>query len=645
MAMIDHQYLTASNPFRPEDLSGDIPGSCSSAAQPATYVSTPYTTITTFNLTQHCDSSLPTPISGAGSPPMHQRSEFMHGYPSATSPHSQQPTAPSSPGSANKMYWNQGFDMTAPPSQTASPMSIPAPTSSENQFDMNYILADGQATKEDIPEPPEPYFGSFGVSSSEPEGVATSQHLHHQGYYSVDSMHMDHMNSTLTPSTLAIKEETDMDLDARNNNNQHHHQQQQHQHHHHHHNTHHVSRAMMHSIQTPLPSQPNPHQFRPQQHLVANPGNEDPQAMAGYGVPRTTITSSPRIRRSQPSAPRSFKKPRVRARVASLGRSGGGHSPGEDGSGGGDAQQNKGPIKDQQGSGQQANAAEPLRFKDGIPETDRYLFELRQKYDDNKGKGMWDPIAADYNQRFGVSFDRAALQMRLSRAKSKWVQWSERDDHALIEAARQVEQQYYRQVHLKYKELGGNPQADFNVGNIEMRMVDLGLADVWMEAWKGDPKKMPIRRRRKLNERQRSSAAASRNEGMNTGAGGQTSYLPHHPGQQQQQQPSYDEFAPSRISTFPTVKLTPEEHERVLADIENRNYPLEGSASPEAASGDEDGVAAREVQPQAGAQQHEEASQRVAKQACDDMLRKSGNGIGRGMVMQHHVPRKHVSHC
>lgn len=43
--MIDHQYLTASTPFRPEDLSGDVPGSCSSAAQQTGYVSTPYTTV------------------------------------------------------------------------------------------------------------------------------------------------------------------------------------------------------------------------------------------------------------------------------------------------------------------------------------------------------------------------------------------------------------------------------------------------------------------------------------------------------------------------------------------------------------------------------------------------------------------------
>ncbi|CRK47108.1 hypothetical protein BN1723_020193, partial [Verticillium longisporum] len=82
---------------------------------------------------------------------------------------------------------------------------------------------------------------------------------------------------------------------------------------------------------------------------------------------------------------------------------------------------------------------------------------------------MWDPITREYNERFKTQFDRAALQMKVSRAKSKWIQWHEKDDTILVEAARQVEQQYYRQVHLKFKELGGNPQADFNVGNIEMR--------------------------------------------------------------------------------------------------------------------------------------------------------------------------------
>lgn len=252
----------------------------------------------------------------------------------------------------------------------------------------------------------------------------------------------------------------------------------------------------------------------------------------------------------------------------------------------------------------------------------------------------------------------------------------------MIEAARQVEQQYYRQIHTKYKELGGNPQADFNVGNIEMRMVELGLSDVWMEAWKGDPKRMPIRRRRKLNERQRnagSAATTSRGDRVNNGAaGGQaSSYFQGQPQQQQQQQQdpsrnlsSYNDFAASRISTFPIVHLTPEDQEQVMADIESRGYPLDGSASPEAVpsgmanrdrDGDEDGARMGETRPRSGAElQNDEPGQRLAKRACDDIMRKGGNGIGaaqlgatgrgmgpgRGVVMQqHHVSHKHASHC
>ncbi|EEY21268.1 conserved hypothetical protein [Verticillium alfalfae VaMs.102] len=62
-----------------------------------------------------------------------------------------------------------------------------------------------------------------------------------------------------------------------------------------------------------------------------------------------------------------------------------------------------------------------------MPDTDKFLFELRAKYSDNKGKGMWDPITREYNERFKTQFDRAALQMKVSRAKSKWIQWHEKD--------------------------------------------------------------------------------------------------------------------------------------------------------------------------------------------------------------------------
>lgn len=264
---------------------------------------------------------------------------------------------------------------------------------------------------------------------------------------------------------------------------------------------------------------------------------------------------------------------------------------------------------------------EPLQFKDGMPEADRFLFDLRRKYDNNKGKGMWGPITTEYNKRFGTDFDRAALQMRISRAKSKYVQWGEKDvsvapgcraaiplclftspesvsdtsnapqDQILVEAARQVERQYYRQVHLKYKELGGNPQADFNVGNVEMRMVELGLSHVFMEPWKGDPK-MSTRRRRKLNERQRQTT--SKDEGNDRGqepalAPQGTGYHHHHQYPQQSMQPAVSENA-TRNSAH-TAELSPSVRQQVLDEIEGRGYDLEPSQDGHFGAGGNDNKA------------------------------------------------------
>ncbi|KAM0283897.1 hypothetical protein ACHAQH_002279 [Verticillium albo-atrum] len=233
-----------------------------------------------------------------------------------------------------------------------------------------------------------------------------------------------------------------------------------------------------------------------------------------------------------------------------------------------------------------------------MPDTDRFLFELRAKYSDNKGKGMWDPITREYNDRFKTQFDRAALQMK---------------DTVLIEAARQVEQQYYRQVHMKFKELGGNPQADFNVGNIEMRMVELGLSHVWMDAWKGDAK-MSTRRRRKLNERQRSTAA-SRDDGRGR------HHIPPSASSSFVQGFSNQDDMSGTTSPFATIGLSPGDREQVLSDIDARDYKLEAE-SPEIFEDDDESVG---MDQPSGVLQ----SERVAKQACGEMMR---NGDGHSRV-------------
>lgn len=75
----------------------------------------------------------------------------------------------------------------------------------------------------------------------------------------------------------------------------------------------------------------------------------------------------------------------------------------------------------------QSNPGEPIQFKPGIPEEERFLVEQRMRLSDVKGKTMWDDIGAAFEKRFHKKPEKAALQMKLSRAKSKWIQWSKRD--------------------------------------------------------------------------------------------------------------------------------------------------------------------------------------------------------------------------
>jgi len=68
----------------------------------------------------------------------------------------------------------------------------------------------------------------------------------------------------------------------------------------------------------------------------------------------------------------------------------------------------------------------PLKLNDVAPAEDKFLFELRQKYICEKGKGMWDDIAVEYAARY-QPMEKAALQMKISRAVAKYGEWPEKE--------------------------------------------------------------------------------------------------------------------------------------------------------------------------------------------------------------------------
>ena len=85
------------------------------------------------------------------------------------------------------------------------------------------------------------------------------------------------------------------------------------------------------------------------------------------------------------------------------------------------------PNRSRAHSASQNRPEETIQFKKCVPEEERYLIELRLQYQGVKGKTMWDDIGAEFAKKFGRRPGKAALQMKLSRAKSKYIKWSDED--------------------------------------------------------------------------------------------------------------------------------------------------------------------------------------------------------------------------
>ncbi|KAG5923839.1 hypothetical protein E4U53_003495 [Claviceps sorghi] len=71
-------------------------------------------------------------------------------------------------------------------------------------------------------------------------------------------------------------------------------------------------------------------------------------------------------------------------------------------------------------------------LKEDCPEEAEFLFKLEFKYRERKGKDMWKKIHADYVAKYGeTKVEKAALQMKLRRARTKHIRWLEEDQMSL----------------------------------------------------------------------------------------------------------------------------------------------------------------------------------------------------------------------
>lgn len=224
-----------------------------------------------------------------------------------------------------------------------------------SHFDMAYMAAENAA--EDIPDPPSPYFGRFGVS-----GGCNADQDDRVQYFGMPNP---------VPSPLFIEQ----------------------------HPGEHVQQSQETAIRTPLqqdaPTLPSANLpvFQPPNSFHLEPPK--PAGGSPCGLPSNEGTA--RASGNRPC--RVNKRAKLRARP---------HK-------GGDPSLPK-PIPE-----------DAIQFRPGVPEEEQFLLEQRMRFHNLKGKTMWDAISAEFTKRFNKTPDKAALQMKLTRARQKYILWSKRD--------------------------------------------------------------------------------------------------------------------------------------------------------------------------------------------------------------------------
>ncbi|KAF9875805.1 hypothetical protein CkaCkLH20_06737 [Colletotrichum karsti] len=402
---------------------------CSPSIQPATtaYPEPPYS-VTTFSQPQQAEPHLLTPVSGVSSPSIQDTAKMMQHHPSTTAPMYQ-----SSPAN-----WSNTFDMSAPHSQAPSP--LPAMQTAESHFEQNYI-----PIKDEMPEAPAPYFGSYGVSE---------QHESDQGSLSPQ------MHNTFYPMTTGA------------------------------------------SIFEPSPMMTGPDLAMAHQHPFAPPHNF-PLAAQAPVYPSNNFSDSRDKMRRRPSFglpypsqinrtasnPRD-RQPRVRRPARMRNRPDEPPKP---------ATQSTPlpPTTDEQPG--------ELIIKPNCPPFERFLFERRHELETRKGEGMWKVIQGEFNEAFNTTSNIERLQMMVQRGRSQYLGWPTSEDERLKEALLWGEGQFFKMVYMKFRELGGGKAAHWGQGDIEARAVELGWASSQYEPSPMDPTKN-VRRRRKVNARRHSAA-------------------------------------------------------------------------------------------------------------------------------------------
>ena len=345
--------------------------------------------VSSFNYPAATDSTLLTPVSSAGSPPMQQQrpaTKPMRGYHSSqtAAPGAQGPTPPNT----SKLYYSN-YDINSS-SQSPSPLAVhPQVTEATSFVDMASYIAHSppnghsnghhhpSSPKAEIPPPIDPYLGHFTVSGgNEPE---VSHHPFPDYHSTFASVEVDP-----TAGFLVRQQSSHIPVST------------PHMHH----------RMASNGAPTPLLVHPHPSHYRqPPMRVGGIEDLRDPTMIPGNYPSHASLSPG---RRAQP------RKKTATARKASRTPKASPHTGTLDGQNGANGQMDE-DDKDE------------LTLRDDAPDDDKYLFQLRKEFISEKGKGMWEEMKAKYSEKHQGNWEKAALQMKVSRAVAKFGVWPKKE--------------------------------------------------------------------------------------------------------------------------------------------------------------------------------------------------------------------------
>ncbi|KAI0109143.1 hypothetical protein GGR51DRAFT_107727 [Nemania sp. FL0031] len=360
------------------------------------------------------DSSLPTPVSVAGSPPMPDRSnKLLPNY----HQHGENPQQLSPP--TNSRSWSYANDMAG-----ASSASMAVPSTTAEMIDMQSLESSQSPEHTAVVDPTTHYhWSTYGVSSHDPAEDLSQQHLPSQSVY-----------STVPPSLLIRSPHYGL----------------------------HTNGHM--PLDPSLTQGSMPQHHTDPRHLMAHDLHHQFDNLSNISLEYGQ--AYPARKSSKARTNRSGRQPKRGRNSQEDATSNSGMSFNADG------------MTASTSSDLPGNAPpKHLTLDPKAPEDSKYLVEMRCQMSDDKGKGMWEHIQQAYKERYGRK-TKENLQMQLIRSVQSYAVWPEEEDQALKAAVEEYERRRYQEIRKIMKEKGGRRVWDWNDGSIAKRLVQMGVDEI-----------------------------------------------------------------------------------------------------------------------------------------------------------------------